>query len=196
MGAIHGGPHIGLEMVKCYGKFYEYHEKDLKKRIDMLATSNINIKIISDVINKLSHDKQKDKESDFSDNEMMKRYVIHLHKSNPTIWAELIKGFPEYLPSDETSSIQDITLEKVLEDSLKNIDMSKIRIQTLNEEQIDIVIAALEGLLKQHSADVNEHLLHLDEKYDLRSQMTEAARKMIEEDGNFKGSINRKMTAR
>jgi hypothetical protein len=196
MGIVHNNHHIGLEVVKCYDAYFTHHEKQLKERIDMMAMSNIQIKIISDVMNKLSHDKQKDKKADFSGDETMKQYVTHLHKNNPTIWAELIKGFPEHLPSDDTSSIQDITLETVLQDSLKNIDMGQISIQILNEEEIDIVVQGLDAELKKHSADLNEHMLHINEKYDNRSQMTEAARQVVRQDGDFKGSINRKMAGR
>ncbi|MBS0604338.1 MAG: hypothetical protein JSS60_04780 [Verrucomicrobia bacterium] len=200
MGFMVGGSrdlHPGLEMVNCYNKYFEYQETKLNGLIDKLATSNIEIKIISDVMNKLSHGKQKDKKADFTNDETMRRYITHIHKNNPTIFEDLVKGFPEHLPEDmdvdAPAAAKQITLEDHLEESLKNIDMGQIKIDVLTEEQIDVVIQGLDGQLKMHSADLNEHLMKINNTYDDRGQMTENARQVIKQAGDFLESINRKM---
>jgi flagellar hook-basal body complex protein FliE len=187
---------IGFEMVKCYALYFDHHEKKLHDLIDKLAKSNIEIKIISDVMNKLSHAKQKDKKADFTKDATMKRYITHIHKNNPTIFENLIKGFPEHLPAEdqaEAAAGKEITLEDVLNDSLKSIDMSKIKIDVLTEEQIDVIVQGLDGQLKMHSADLNESMMKINENYDNRSQMTENARQVVKQSGDLLESINRKM---
>ncbi len=185
--------HPGLEMVNCYNTYFDYQETQLNGLIDKLSKTNIEIKIISDVMNKLAHVKQKDKKADFSNDETMKRYIAYIHKNNPTIFDGLIKGFPEHLTDDESVASQEINLEDVLNEALKNFDMSKIKIDVLTEDQIDVVVQGLDGELKMKSADVNEHMMKINEKYDNRSQMTENANKVLKETEDLMASINRKM---
>jgi hypothetical protein len=191
--------HLGLEMVKCYDAYFTHQESKLHALIDKLATSNVEIKIISHVMNKLSHAKQRDKKIDLTHDEAMKRYITHIHKNNPTIFDGLIQGFPEhhFSPEDSTgnpkdSTGQEISLDGVLNDSLRHIDMGKINIGTLTEEQIDIVVQGLDGQLKMHTADLNDSMMKINEHYDNRSQMSEQARQVIKQAGDLLESINRK----
>lgn len=195
MGILGKDHHPGLEMVNCYSAYFDLHENKLHGHIDHLHRSNLEIKVISDVMNKLSHAKQKDKKADFSSDETMKRYIVHIHKNNPTIFEDIVKGFPEYLPEEDKDGVAaaGMTLEDVLNDSLKNIDMGQIKIDTLTEEQIDVIVQGLDGQLKMHSADLNESLMKINEAYDNRSQMTEHSRQVLKQSGDFLESINRKM---
>jgi hypothetical protein len=190
--------HLGLEVVKCYAMYFDHQENKLHGLIDNLATSNAEIKIISHVMNRLSHGKQQDKKVDFTKDETMKRYIAHIHKNNPTIFDGLIKGVPEHHESagaKETSE-REITLDSLLNESLKNVDMRGISIDVLTEEQIDIVVQGLDGQLKMHTAELNEHMMKINEHYDNRSQMTEHARQVVKQSGDLLESINRKMAAR
>ncbi len=182
--------HPGLEMVNCYTKYFDCQETQLNSLIDKLSKTNIEIKIISDVMNKLAHVKQKDKKADFNNDEKMKRYIAYIHMSNPTIFDGLIQGIPEHFTNDEPIDGQDI--EDVLNERLKYIDMSKVKFDVLTEDQIDVVVQGLDGELKMKSADVNEYMMKINEKYDNRSQMTENANKVLKETSDLLASINRK----
>lgn len=184
--------HLGLEVVNCYMKYFDHHEAKLNGLIDKLAMSNVEVKIISDVMNKLSHAKQKDKQADFSQDEEMKRHIAHIHKNNPTIFEELIKNFPDYLPEDD-ASLSEITVSGVLHHSLKNVDMNRINIDVLKEDQIDVIVQGLDAELKAHSAELNHHMMKVNEAFDNRSQMTESARTVVKQASDLLESINRKM---
>lgn len=184
--------HLGLEVVNCYTKYFDHHEAKLNGLIDKLAMSNVEVKIISDVMNKLSHAKQKDKQADFSQDEEMKRHIAHIHKNNPTIFEDLIKNFPDYLPEDN-SEISEISVSGALDRSLKNVDMSRINIDVLKEDQIDVIVQGLDAELKAHSAELNHHMMKVNEAFDNRSQMTESARQVVKQASDLLESINRKM---
>jgi hypothetical protein len=188
--------HIGLEAVKCYEKYFDYQEKKLHGFIDKMSHANIEIKIISDVMNKLSHGKQKDKQCDFTNDEQMKSYIAHIHKNNPTIFDGLVQGLPDHIapPSKELALHgDDITLHNVLNETLRDINLRNVTIDILKEEEIDIIVQGLDGQIKMHTADLNEQMLKINENYDNRSQMTEHARQVIKQSGDLLESINRKM---
>jgi hypothetical protein len=186
--------HLGREVCEMYGKYFDLQEGKLNSLIDKLSLSNTEIKIISSVTNKLSHAKQKDKQADFSNDEEMKRYIAHIHKNNPTIFEDLVKGVPDHLPHAElTTSGEAISVESMLNHSLKDVNMHNVQIDVMTEDQIDVIIQGLDGALKMHSADLNEHMMKINENYDNRSQMTENSRKVVQETGSLLESINRKM---
>ncbi|GEM_PF-5351198 len=189
---IHGDHHLGLEVVNCYTKYFDHHETKLNGLIDQLALSNVEVKIISDVVNKLSHAKQRDKQADFTQDEEMKRHIAHIHKNNPTIFEGLIHNFPDYLPEGE-DDFKEISVDGVMHHSLKNIDISRIHIDVLKEDQIDIAIQGLDAELKGHSANLNRDMMQINEAFDNRSQMTESSRQVVKQANDLLESINRKM---
>jgi hypothetical protein len=184
--------HLGLEVVNCYTKYFDHHEAKLNGLIDKLAMSNVEVKIISDVMNKLSHAKQRDKQADFSKDEEMKRHIVYIHKNNPTVFENLIQNFPDYFPEDD-AAVSEITVDGVLNHGLKNVDMSRINIDVLKEDQIDVVVQGLDAELKSHSAELNHHMMKVNEAFDNRSQMTESARTVVKQANDLLESINRKM---
>lgn len=185
---------VGLEMVNCYTKYFDHQENNLHGLIDKLATTNNQIKIVSDLINKLSHARKKDQETDFLDDATLKRYIAYVHLQNPTIFEGIIQGFPDYLPETSMTG-STLSLEEMLKESLKHIDLSGISISPLSEDQVDIVVQGLDGQLKAYNADLNEHMMHINKLYDDRSQMTECGRKVVETSSNLLDHINRKMTS-
>ncbi len=184
---------LGAEMVNCYSKYFELQESKLNGLIDKMANANMETKIVSDVMNKLSHAKQSKRDADFSDDETMKRYIVHIHKNNPTIFADFIKGYPEYLGSDENADPTVSSVQEHLDYSLRDINLNQITIEPLSEEMIDVVIQGLDGQLKMYSADLNEQMMKINDAYDNRSQMTENARQVLKQAGDLIESINRKM---
>ncbi len=182
-----------LEMLNCSMKYFDLQDAKLNDLITKLSVFNIEIKVISDLMNKLSHGKQKDKQADFTEDETMRAHITHIHKNNPTIFEDLIKGFPDYIPEEDVSSSGSITLEEHLQKSLKNIDMNQIKIDVLSEEQIDVIIQGLDAELKMYSADMNEHLMKINNVYEDRGQMSENTRQIIKQASDFIDSINRKI---
>lgn len=188
---------LGLEVVKCYEKYFDHQEKRLHGFIDQLARANTEIKIVSDVVNKLSHVKQKGGTIDINSDPALKRCILHIHKNNPTIFDDLIKNFPEQTPTPPRELTgEEITFDNVLKRNLTGIDQRSITIEPLTEEQIEIVLQGLDGALKGYTADLNEQMLKINENYDNRSQMTEQARQVVKQSGDLLESINRKMVSR
>lgn len=188
--------HPGAAMVDCYNKYFDLQEKKLNGLINDLHKTNLETKILSDVMNKLAHGKQKDKKVDFNNDETMKRYIAHIHKSNPTIFEGYIHGFPDHIPDDQKddgSVAGEISLEELLEKSLRNIDLSKITFDVMDEAQIDVLTQGIDGQLKMHSADLNQYLMQINNTYDEKSQMTENARRVIDQARDLIKSINDKM---
>lgn len=189
-------PHLGLEMVNFYVRCFEPHQEGkLQGLIDNMAKSNVEIKIISDVMNKLSHAKQKKEPADFSNDETMMRHIVHIHRNNPTIFEDLIKNFPDHLPPMDNALFvgEEITVENVIGENLKEINVWNIRIEPLTETQIDVVVQGLDGELKRHSADLNESMMKINDSYDLRRQTSESARQGSKEDSEHKKSIVSRM---
>jgi len=161
----------GLAMVECYSKYFEQMEGKLGGLIDRLSRSNGEIKILSDVINRLSHAKNRQGDIDFSKDEQMVRWITHIHKNNPTIFGDHVIGFPEEgVPHYDNGAT---TVEGILESSLSYIDLSKIRIDLHDRDQINICIQGLDAELKNHTADLNEQMMKINNTYDDRAQMTE-----------------------
>lgn len=187
--------HPGAAMVDCYAKYFDFQETKLNGLINNLAKSNMEIKVLSDVMNKMAHAKQKDKKADFSNDEMMKRYIVHIHKNNPTIFDGLIHGFPEYIP-DEEKMDGEMSLDEMMDHNLRNVDMSRITLDVFNEEMIDVVTQGIDGQLKMHSADLNQFLMNINNAYDEKSTMSENARRVIDQARDLMKSINDKMSRR
>ena len=72
-------------------------------------------------------------------------------------------------------------------------DLGYIKLDVLSEDRIDVVVQGLDGLLKQHSGDLNENLLYVNRNYDDRKDFTEAGRMIVKEAGELLKSINQKM---
>jgi hypothetical protein len=195
--AINLGYNPGAAVTGLYVNYFDMQEKKLNNQyIDGMAKTNIEIKIISDVMNRLSHAKKNDEEVDFSNDETMKRCIAHIHKNNPTIFEELIKGVPEYTDPDENSLMGDeITLENVLNNSLKDVAMSGVTIKALTKDEIDVITQGLDSQLKMHTADLNEHMMRIQDNLDNRTQMAEFTRKSVEMNSDLnKSIINRSKT--
>jgi hypothetical protein len=189
---------LAAGMVNAYAKYFDAQEKRLNGLINNMSKSNIEIKILSDVMNKLAHAKKTDKKADFSNDEMMKRYIVHIHKNNPTIFDGYIHGFPAHIPDDEGKDGDDgeISLEEMLERSLKNIDLGKITFDVFGEAEIDVLTQGIDSELKMHSADLNEFLMKINNIYDEKSHMTESARDVVNQTRELLASINRRMSPR
>ncbi len=197
MGIISNDYNIGFEVVNLCVKSLDHRELELGALIDKMARTNVEISILKDVMNKLSHAKQKDKKADFSNDEEMTRYITHIHRGNPSIFDDLVKGFPSHFgPKDPSSSkltSEQITRDNVINENLEDIHLGYIKLDVLTEDQIDVVVQGLDGLLKQYSADLNENLLYVNRNYDDRKDFTEAGRMIVKEAGELLKSINQKM---
>jgi len=181
------------EMLLCSIRSMEHEEAKLHGLSDNLTTINLEIKIIQDVMNTLAHAKQKDKKADFSNDETMRRYITHIHKNNDTIFNNLVEGFPDDLPDsglDPLTGAQ-ITLDNHLNRSLYEVDMSKIQIPALSENQIDKIIQGLDAELKLHSAEYNKHLMTINRTYDDRSKVCESTQQSTKQDDDLKKLISR-----
>lgn len=188
-----------LEMVNCYTKYFDLQEKELNKLIDKLKVSNIQIKVISDVMNKLAHGKQKDKKFDPAGDEQARMYAYLIHQRNPTIFEGKIHG----VPADETGLEERLTtaiaelreegrgedLDAIL--AKLGIDPS-VQFDALDEAEIDVVVQGLDAELKMLNADLNERLMNINSKYEDRSQMTENARQVVKEADELNKSIIQK----
>ncbi len=184
------------EMVgKLYPAYFDAQEAKVNALIDRMAYSNIDIKILSDITNKLSHAKKKGKGIDFSNDMEMRRYVAYIHMKNPTIFAEQIHGVPGESPiaDEDLFKGEDITLENVLDKTLSGIEISNVKIDKLSEDQIDVILQGLDAQSEEYSTDLNECLMKIKDKYDNRAQMTEHARQIVKQSSDLLESINRKM---
>lgn len=184
------------EMLQCFQLRYNHDEVELNELLGKLETMNSKIKIITDVMNRLVHAKQKDEKIDFSKDETMKRYIAFIHRNNPHIFEDLVKGIPDhtYANDEDLAALgQKVTLEDVLNNSLKDIDLNKVAISPLTEDQIDVIIQGLDGELKMHSADVNKFMMQISYKYDERSPLTESARKMLDQANGLLERMNQHM---
>ncbi len=200
MTAVHGY-NIGLEVTNCYVQYFDHREKELNGLIDQLKMTNIQVKIISDVMNKLSHSKQKDKQADFNNDEIAKKYAYLIYLRNPTVFEDKIHGIQE-TDINLDQKLQEI-VNQMREDGFSESDIhlgtildrifpGNIQIDILSEDQIDIVIQALDAETKMLTADLNEQMMKINNKYEDRSQMTENARQVLKEaDDHIKSIINR-----
>jgi hypothetical protein len=186
--------HLGLEIVNCYLKYFDAQEGKQHALIDKMAWANAETKVISTVLNTLSQAKYKKETLDFSADAKMKLYITHIHRNDPSIFGDLVKNVPDHLPAVDKSVLrgEDITAENVVSENLKEVPIWNVEIEPLTEDQIGVIIEGLEGALKMHSADLNEQTMHLHEALDNRSHMTEASRKVVQEDSEFKRSANSK----
>ncbi len=174
-----------------YINYLDMEEEKLNNQyIDGMTKTNIEIKILNAVMNKLSHAKKGDKGMDFSNDETMKRYIAHIHKNNPTIFEELIKGVPEQGdPVENSLKGEEITLENVLNNSLKDINMSGVKIETLTKDHIDVIVQGLDAQLKMHTADLNELMMRTQSNLEERSKLTDFSREAVKMGGELNKSI-------
>lgn len=192
------GYNIGLELTNCYTKYFDHREVELNGLIDTLKMANMQIKIVSDVMNKLSHAKpDDDKRADLSNDELYKKCAYLIHLRNSTVFEDKIHGV-------EDGMTLDLKLQEIV-DQLKNdgyseneidlgailgkIDVGNIQIDVLSEDEIDIVIQGLDAETKMLTADLNECMMKINNKYEDRSQMTENARQVLKEAGEHIQSI-------
>ncbi len=80
------GYNLGLEMTQCYMKYFDAREVELNGLIDKLSASNNDIRMINDLVNKLTHGKKKDKKADFSSDEEMRNIIDRVYERNPSIF--------------------------------------------------------------------------------------------------------------
>lgn len=199
------GYNLGLELTQCYTKYFDAREAEINGLIDSLKMTNIQIKIISDVMNKLAHGKQDDKKVDLNDNEVAKKCAYLIHLRNASVFEDKIHGVPEDgLTLDQKLkeivnelrnagySDSEINLNAILD----KVQVGDIKIDVLSEDQIDVVIQGLDAETKSLTADLNEHMMKINNKYEDRSMMTENARKVLEEAARLIESIIRKTSGR
>jgi hypothetical protein len=198
------GYNIGLELVKCIQKYSDHSEVELNKLIDSLKVTNIQIKIMSDLTNKLAHAK-KDKKFDISNDEIARKYAYLVHLSNPSILEDKIHNLPvehSNLEQKLNEIIAQMREEKIPDNGIHLGSILErfycdpnIRFDVLDEATIDVVVQGLDAELKGFSADLNKKLMDINTKYDDRSQMTENARQVLKEADELNKSIIQK-TAR
>lgn len=187
-------PFPALEAVKCTVAYLELHDRRIHDMISQLAVGNIEIKMINELINRLAHAKHDDKKADFSNDQTMRQYIAHIHKSDPSIFHGHIQGFPDYIPEEEEDAPSTtITLNEHLNKSLKNIDLDQISIDVFDDDQIEIILDGLDGKLKDHSSTMSQVLTQVNNAYDERNKMTDSAERIIKESRDFIESLNRKV---
>jgi uncharacterized protein YihD (DUF1040 family) len=204
------GYNIGLILTNCYILYFDHREGELNTLIDSLQMTNTQIKIISDLMNKLTHAKQDDKKADLNNDEIAKKCAYLIHLRNSTIFADKIQGMPAGSPPsspnllnqklqeiidqirEEGAAESDINLVAILD----KIDVSSINIDVLSEDQIDVVIQGMDAETKMLTADLNECMMKINNKYEDRSKMTENAHKVLDEVSKHIDSIIRKFTNR
>jgi hypothetical protein len=186
------GYNIGSEITNCYQKYFDNRETELNKLVDTLKVTNIQIKIMSDVTNKLAHAKQKGKEFDISNDEIARKYAYLVHLRNPSIFEGKIHNLP----------VEDSTLEQKLNEIIEqlrkegvpdngihlgaildkfNCDRNILFDALGDESAIDVVVQGIDAELKMLNADLNKQLMDISSKYEDRAQMTENARQVLKE---------------
>lgn len=199
---IYLGHNPALEMVNCYQKYFDLQETELNKLIDKLKVSNLQIKVISDVMNKLAHAKKRDKKFDPINDEQAKMYAYLVHLRNPTIFEGKVHNVSDTeggLEEKMTAAIAQLREEGMNDDQIDlNAILTKIgmdpevQFDALDEAEIDVVVQGLDAELKMLNADLNERLMNINSKYEDRSQMTENARQVVKEADELNKSIIQK----
>lgn len=192
------GYNIGLELVNCYNKAFDKHEVDLHQVINKIKDNNIQLKIMNDVMNKLSHAKP-EKKADFSQDEEAKKFLYIIHNRNGSILGEeLFSNLPAINPT-LNEIIDEMRKEGIKEDDinlpsiLERVNINGIQFNPISsEEDIDTVIQGLDAEIKMINADQNELMLHFSSKVEDRSSLTENARQVLKEYGEGVSSIIRK----
>lgn len=198
------GYNIGLELTNCYTKYFEHREGELNGLIDSLKMTNMQVKIVSDVMNKLAHGKQSDKKADLNDDEIAKKCAYLIHLRNSSVFDDKMHGVEEGMTLDQ--KLQDI-IAQLREDGysdseinlgaiLDKVQVGHVNIDVLSEEEIDVVIQGLDAETKMLTADLNECMMKINNKYEDRSQMTENARQVLKEADEHNKSIIHKTTGR
>jgi hypothetical protein len=194
------GYNLGYEVLKCYDKYFDAREKELNHLIDSMQRINIDIKVISTVMNKLAHAKS-DKKTDLNQDEQLKKCAYLIHRHNPSIFGEKIHGVLGDGPTleilfeemqKEGLSDAEININTILE----RVNASQIKFDELDEDQLDIFIQGLDGNTKMLTSDLNEMMMKLNNKYEDRSTMTENARKVVEDADRHLESLARSSAGR
>lgn len=204
------GYNMGLEMTNCYTRYFDHREAELNNLIDKMSGTNIDLKIIGDTMNKLSHAKAKGKDLDCNQDEQLKKFIVYIHKRNSTIFEDKIKGLPAGWGSEAANAETDdasstsgadahsaevggVTLDDKLAKALDGIDLRWVTIDTLTEKDIDVIVQGLDAETKMGAADLNELMMKINNKYEDRSQMTENARQVLKEASDLISSFLRKI---
>jgi hypothetical protein len=196
------GYNLGLEITGCYQKYFDHRERELNTLIDSLKMTNIQIKIMSDVMNKFAHAKQTDKKFDFTKDESAKKYAYLVHLRNPSV----LEGKIHNLPVEDSNLEQKLTeiADQLRQEGIPDGDIDlkmlmerftfdpNIQFNALNEGEIDVVVQGLDAELKMLGADLNERLMNINSKYTDREQMTENSRQVLKEAGELNKSIIQK----
>lgn len=193
---------IGLELLKCYDKSFDHRETQLNELVNTIKKNNIDIKVISDLMNRFTNAKP-DKKADFSKDENAKKCLYLLHLRNPTVLGEeavtnrpaVEKSLSEIVDEmmAEGIPLNQITLPAVLE----RVNADHIQFPVFSSaEDIDVVTQGLEAELKMLNADQNELMLKFSSKTEDRSTLTENARRVLQEANDLIKSINANMRGR
>jgi hypothetical protein len=199
------GYNIGLELTNCYTAYFNHRETELNGMIDNLKMTNMQVKLVSDVINKLAHSKQKNKQADLNEDEIAKKCAYLIHLRNTSVFEDKIHGVQEVGMTLDQKFSEIITQLKEdgysdseirLETILDRVQIPNIRIDVLSEDEIDVVMQGLDAENKMLTADLNEHMMKINNKYEDRSQMTENARQVLKEADEHNKSIIHKTSGR
>ena len=198
----HHGYNLSGIMVDTYVKYFDHRDAKLHELINGLQQSNLEMKLINDLMNKLAHGKQKDKQVDFNNDQLARKLAYLAHLNNRTVFEDKIQGVPdngETLKGKLKEIIADLKTSGVPEYEIDHhaiLDRVQVphtmKISTLSEADIDIVIQGLDGTAKEVNADLNKSLMDINRDYDDIAQMTEQARKVVDESNqHVKSIINR-----
>jgi len=190
----------GYEMMKCCSKADISYENKINKLTDSMNVTNLQIKVMSDVMNKLAHAKQKDKKIDFSrQDETTKKYAYFVHLQNPTILGDKIHNLPVQdgnLQETLTKIIEQMIQEGIPDDEIElgailerfNYDHN-IRFEVFDESGIDILFQGLEAELGSLKSSLNQGLMHVASKNEERQNLFKSGHDTGKESGELNKSI-------
>ncbi len=154
---------MGMVWTEFCCKAEEVNEKTLNDIIDKIHETNNEIRIITDLMNKLTHAKKDNKGADFSEDEKAMEWIEHIYARNPTIF------------ESRTATTNG---KFTIGNTVSNREARHIYKST---DDIEPVIKGLDAELKILSADLNENLMKIQSKTDSNSKVSESARRGLEE---------------
>lgn len=192
------GYNLGLEMTKCYAGYFDHHETHSNELITTMKLKNIELKVMSDLTNKLTQAKLSKKPLDINGDEIAKKLAYLVHLSNPSILENVIHNTPieeSNLHQRLTEIHQRLHKDGVCDANidldliLAHINVDNIRVDSLSEDAIDVIIQGVDSETKMITTDLNENMMYINRNYDDRSQMTEQARQILKEADELNKSI-------
>lgn len=140
----------------------DVHEGQVHGILDKINSINSEIRIITDLMNKLTHAKKNTQGADFSEDEQAMEWIEHIHARNPSI-------FESRIPTANGK----VSVTAVSPKEARHIYKSA--------DDIEPVIKGLDAELKILSAELNESFMQYQSKTDSTSKISESARKGLEE---------------